>query len=63
MLLMSYFSVVDAKGGEVLGTKAMKIISNTMFRYQSNENYIKHQTPPNFNFQIFDRASGFGSLV
>jgi hypothetical protein len=36
MLLMSFFSVVDAKGGEVLGTKAMKIISNT-----------KHQTPPN----------------
>jgi hypothetical protein len=29
MLLMSSFSVVDAKGEEVLGTKAMKIISNT----------------------------------
>jgi hypothetical protein len=29
MLLMSSFSVVDAKGGEVLGTKAMKMISNT----------------------------------
>jgi hypothetical protein len=29
MLLMSSFSVVYAKGGEVLGTKAMKIISNT----------------------------------
>jgi hypothetical protein len=29
MLLMSSFSVVDAKGGEVLGAKAMKIISNT----------------------------------
>jgi hypothetical protein len=29
MLLMSSFSVVDAKGGEVLGTKAMEIISNT----------------------------------
>jgi hypothetical protein len=29
MLLMSSFSVVDAKGGEVSGTKAMKIISNT----------------------------------
>jgi hypothetical protein len=28
MLLMSSFSVVDAKGGEVLGTKAMKMISN-----------------------------------
>jgi hypothetical protein len=28
MLLMSSFSVVDAKGGEVLGTKAMKIVSN-----------------------------------
>jgi hypothetical protein len=27
--LMSSFSVVDAKGGEVLGTKAMEIISNT----------------------------------
>jgi hypothetical protein len=27
--LMSSFSVVDAKGGEVLGTKAMKNISNT----------------------------------
>jgi hypothetical protein len=29
MLLMSSFSVVDAKGGEVLGTKATKIVSNT----------------------------------
>ena len=27
--LMSSFSVVDAKGGEVVGTKAMKMISNT----------------------------------
>jgi hypothetical protein len=26
---MSSFSVVDAKGGEVLGIKAMKIMSNT----------------------------------
>jgi hypothetical protein len=29
MLLMSSFSVANAKGGELLGTKAMKIISNT----------------------------------
>jgi hypothetical protein len=29
MLLMSSFSVVDAKGGEVLGTKAIENISNT----------------------------------
>jgi hypothetical protein len=29
MLLMSSFSVVDAKGAEVLGTKAMKTVSNT----------------------------------
>jgi hypothetical protein len=29
MLLMSFFLVVDAKGGEVLGTKAMKLVSNT----------------------------------
>jgi hypothetical protein len=29
MLLMSSFSVVDAKGGEIIGTKAMKIVSNT----------------------------------
>jgi hypothetical protein len=29
MPLMSSFSVVDAKGGEVLGTKAMKNVSNT----------------------------------
>jgi hypothetical protein len=28
MILMSSFSVVDAKGGEVSGTKAMEIISN-----------------------------------
>jgi hypothetical protein len=33
MLLMSSFSVVDAKGKS--------------FRVQSNENDIKHQTPPN----------------
>jgi hypothetical protein len=32
MLLMSSFSVVDAKGEKL--------------RDQSNENYIKHQTPP-----------------
>jgi hypothetical protein len=32
MLLMSSFSVVDAKGEK--------------FRDQSNEKYIKHQTPP-----------------
>jgi hypothetical protein len=31
MLLMSSFLVVDAKGGEVLGTKAMKNISNTKY--------------------------------
>jgi hypothetical protein len=31
MLLMSSFSVVDAKGGEVLGTEAMEIISNTKY--------------------------------
>jgi hypothetical protein len=47
MLLMSSFSVVDAKGGEVLGTKAMEIISNT------NHNKLK----------CFDHTSGFGSLV
>jgi hypothetical protein len=29
MLLMSSFSVVDAKGGEVVGTKAMKMLPNT----------------------------------
>jgi hypothetical protein len=29
MLLMSSFLVVDAKGGEVVGTKAMKMLSNT----------------------------------
>jgi hypothetical protein len=29
VLLVSSFSVVDAKGGEVLGTKAMENISNT----------------------------------
>jgi hypothetical protein len=29
MLLMSSFSVDDVKGGEVLGTKARKIVSNT----------------------------------
>jgi hypothetical protein len=29
MLLMSSFLVVDAKGGEVFGTKAVKLISNT----------------------------------
>jgi hypothetical protein len=29
MLLMSSFSVVDAKGGEVVGTKAMKMLSKT----------------------------------
>jgi hypothetical protein len=47
MLLMSSFLVVDAKGVEVLGTKAMKIISN-----------IKHH-----QIIFFDLASGFGILV
>jgi hypothetical protein len=38
---MSSFSVVDAKGGEVLGTKAMKKISNT-----------KHHQIKKFIFQV-----------
>jgi hypothetical protein len=29
LLLMSSFLVFDAKGGEVLGIEAMKIVSNT----------------------------------
>jgi hypothetical protein len=49
MLLMSSFSVVDAKGGEVLGTRAMGNISNT-----------KHHQIKILNF---DLASGFDSLV
>jgi hypothetical protein len=47
MLLMSSFLVVDAKGGEILGTKAWKI----------------YQTPNITQFQIFkifDLTSGFG---
>jgi hypothetical protein len=47
MLLMPSFSVVNAKGGEVLGTKAMEIISNT-----------KHH-----QINFFDLASSIGSLV
>jgi hypothetical protein len=47
MLLLSSFLVVDAKGGEVLGTKAMKILSNT-----------KHH-----QIKKFHPSSGFGSLV
>jgi hypothetical protein len=46
MLLMSSFSVIDAKGEK--------------FWDQSNEISIKHQTPPNKNF---NSSSGFGSLV
>jgi hypothetical protein len=43
MLLMSSFSVVDAKGGEVVGTKAMKMLSN-----------IKHhQIKKNSSFKCF----------
>jgi hypothetical protein len=43
MLLMSSFSVVDAKGGEVVGTKAMKMLSN-----------IKHhQIKKKFILQVF----------
>jgi hypothetical protein len=49
MLLMSLFSVVDAKGGEVLGTKAMK-------------KYIKHQTPLNLIFLIFQVVLVFQSI-
>jgi hypothetical protein len=45
MLLMPFFSVVDAKGGEVVGTKAMKTISNT-----------KHH-----NFKILKSSNGFSS--
>jgi hypothetical protein len=47
MLLMPSFSVVNAKGGEFLGTKAMEIISNT-----------KHH-----QINFFDLASSIGSLV
>jgi hypothetical protein len=42
ILLMSSFLVVDAKGGEVLGTKSMKIVSNT-----------KHHLIKNFKSLIF----------
>jgi hypothetical protein len=42
---MSSFSVVDAKGGEVLGTTAMKTISNT-----------KHH-----QFKILKSTNGFSS--
>jgi hypothetical protein len=41
MPLLSSFSVVDAKGGEVLGTKAMKNVSNT-----------KHHQIKNFILQV-----------
>jgi hypothetical protein len=44
---MSSFSVVDAKGGEVVGTKAMKC----------------YQIPNTTNLKSFDPSSGFGSLV
>jgi hypothetical protein len=44
---MSSFSAVDAKGGEVLGTKEMKKISNT-----------KHH-----KIKILILQSGFGLLV
>jgi hypothetical protein len=44
---MSSFLVVDAKGGEVLGTEAIKKISNT-----------KHH-----QIKILNLASGFGLLV
>jgi hypothetical protein len=45
MILMSSFLVVDAKGGEGLGTKAMRTISNTKY-HQIKKNYL---------------TSGFGS--
>jgi hypothetical protein len=55
-LLMSSFSVVDAKGGEVLGTKALENISN-----------IKHHQIKIFNFLILKVVlvlwSKIGSLV
>ena len=44
MPLMSSFPVVDAKGGEVLGTKAWKI----------------YQTPNTTNFIFLIFSSGFG---
>jgi hypothetical protein len=47
MLLISSFSVVDAKGGEVVRTKAMKMLPNT-----------KHH-----QIKKFHPSSGFGSLV
>jgi hypothetical protein len=47
MLLMSSFSVVDAKGGEVVGTQAMKMLSNT-----------KHH-----QIKKFHPSSVFGSLI
>jgi hypothetical protein len=43
MLLMSFFLVVDAKGGEVVGTKAMKMLSNTK-HHQIKKNH------PSFKF-------------
>jgi hypothetical protein len=50
MLLMSSFPVVDAKGGEVVGTKAMKIVSTTKH----------HQIK---KISIIVPSSGFASLV
>jgi hypothetical protein len=49
MLLMSFFSVFDSKGVEVLGTKTI--------------NYIKHQTPPNLKILNFELTSGFESTI
>jgi hypothetical protein len=43
MLLMYSFLVVDAKGGEVLGTKAMKIVSNNKHHQIKNFKSLIHQ--------------------
>jgi hypothetical protein len=41
MLLMSLFSVLDFKEGEILGTKAIQI-----YQTPNITQYINHQTPP-----------------
>jgi hypothetical protein len=59
MLLLSSFSVIDAKGGEVVGTKAMKCYQtpNTTNEMLSN---TKH---PQFKFLILQVVLAFWSKI
>jgi hypothetical protein len=59
MLLLSSFSVIDAKGGEVVGTKAMKCYQTPNTTNEMLSNTKHHQ----FKFLILQVVLAFWSKI